>query len=561
MIQPKPLITTIVCLAMIPVGWCGTVYAQCPATAEASAPASAAATQPAQADEKMDDAQKEATVEGYIKKSSVTEGRIEIEGQSIPYRATAAEMPMMGDDGKLKAHVFFIAYERLVDKPAPSGEDAAKANSEKAETLARENPAQRPVTFVFNGGPGAAAVFLHMGTAGPQRLELKDDGTMPAPPYRSVDNHYSWLDVTDLVFIDPVGTGFSRLAEGVEGKEFYGVKQDIQWNADFIRLYTTLYERWSCPKFLAGESYGTTRAAGLSSYLLDRHGIALNGIMFISAVLDFQTISVDPNGNNDLPYVLFLPSLTATAWYHDRLSDELQADLSKTLDEVRRWVIEEYQPALFRGAMLGQAEQERIAARLARYTGLSEEIVRLHNLRISPWFFMQKLLQDKKLIVGRFDSRITGYNTRPNEMGPPYDPSGAPYFGIYSATFNDYVRRVLGFNSTQPYEVLSSRVWPWEWDQGGRQGYTNVADDLREAMVLNPHLKVLFASGYFDLATPFPATDYTIEHLNLDPAARKNIIHTLYEGGHMMYHNYPALVKLKEDVAAFIRTATPQEAR
>lgn len=473
--------------------------------------------------------------EGIIENAAITEHKVHIGGEPLSYTATAAHMLMRDEEGKTKARVFFVAYEAQRDRDA--------------------DPAGRPITFVFNGGPGAAAVWLHLGTAGPRRIDLTPEGEVPPPPYRLVENTYSWLDATDLVFIDPVGTGFSRPAKGEKGEQFYGVREDIASIADFIRLYISHYERWLSPLFLAGESYGTTRAAGLSEYLLDRHGIALNGIMLISSVLDFATLS--PGDGNDLPYALYLPSYTAIAWYHKRLDPELlSARLEDTLAEVEEWATGDYLVALARGSALAPEARAKVVERLARYTGLPPELIERADLRIDPGLFQKRLLAREEQLIGRFDSRIVGYDPRPPASRPEYDPSLARYLPVYSATFNDYVRRVLHFESTLPYEVLSDRVHPWKYNEDG-QGYLFVADNLRSAMIKNPHLKVLFASGYFDLATPYFATTYTIDHMNLSRGLRSNIRETFYRGGHMMYHHQPSLAKLHDDVTAFIRASTP----
>jgi len=476
--------------------------------------------------------------QAVVEKAAVTEGQVTIGGEPVKYRATAARMLMKDENGKLKATVFFVAYDK--DRPTDAG------------------AAGRPITFVFNGGPGAAAVWLHLGAAGPRRIDLKEDGEPFPPPYRLVENEYSWLDATDLVFVDPVGTGFSRPAEGEKAEQFYGVKEDISWVADFIRLYITQYQRWSSPQFLAGESYGTTRAAGLSEYLLDRYGIALNGIVLISSVLDFQTL--DAGGVNDLPYVLYLPSYAAVAWYHKKLAADLQDDLGRTLREVEQWAADTYAPALAKGGALPAVERKAIVDRLARYTALPEDLIDRSNLRIPLGVFQKNLLGEERKVIGRFDGRITGYDPDPISSRPSYDPSLSQYLAIYSSTFNDYVRRVLKYDSTLPYEVLSNKVRPWKFGEAG-QGYLNVADDLAAAMVKNPHLKVLFASGYYDLATPYYSANYTIDHLDISAELRGNITHTFYPGGHMMYHNRPALEKLHADVTAFVRAAAANKGR
>ncbi len=510
-----------------------------------SASSATTSTAPAETQSAAKEEKTKAPLQGEVENASATEGQVTVDGQVLDYRATAANMPMKDEEGKLKATVFFTAYERL--KSATKGE-------EKAERMAAD-PYCRPITFVFNGGPGAASVWLHLGTAGPRRIALKENGEAPGPPYRLIDNPYTWLDVTDLVFIDPVGTGYSRPAEGQKGSEFYGVQEDIQWVADFIRLYITKYERWASPMFLAGESYGTTRAAGLSEYLLDRYGIALNGIIFISTVLDFQTLQA--GNSNDLPYPLYLPTYTATAWHHGKLAPDLQADLQKTLTQVEQWAINTYLVALTKGDALAADQRKQVLRMLARFTALPVTVIEKCNLRVPPSVFQKHLLADKRQVVGRFDSRIVGFDPEPMRPWSSYDPSLSQYLPVYSATFNDYARRTLKYESVLPYEVLSDKVRPWNFGEGG-QGYLSVADNLRSAMVKNPSLKALFASGYFDLATPYFAADFTINRLDLGADLRANIRHTYYQGGHMLYHPTAELAAFKVDLAEFIHAALPK---
>jgi carboxypeptidase C (cathepsin A) len=391
-----------------------------------------------------------------------------------------------------------------------------------------------------------------MGALGPRRVEFGPEGETLPPPGSLVDNEYSWLDVTDLVFIDPVSTGFSRPAEGQDAKQFHGVEQDISSVGDFIRLFTTRYERWLSPKFLAGESYGTTRAAGLSGYLQQRHGMYLNGIVLVSSVLNFQTIVF--NDGNETPFWLFLPSYTATAWYHKKLAPDLQADLKKTLAEVEKWASTDYLLALVRGNTLTEAERKAVAQRLARYTGLSEQFVLDTDLRININHFTKELLRDQGLTVGRFDSRYTGRDRDNVESRYERDPSYSAVQGAFTAGFNDYVRRELQYMNDKSYEILTGRVRPWDYGNA-QNSYLNVAETLREAISQNPSLQVLFASGRYDLATPYYAADYTITQLGLPLTYQPNISHAYYDAGHMMYTREADLAKLKSDVAAFITRA------
>ncbi|HSV15117.1 MAG TPA: hypothetical protein VLI90_12735 [Tepidisphaeraceae bacterium] len=460
-------------------------------------------------------------------KVSRSRHEITLDGKKLAYHATAAEMAMKDESGKAKANMFFVAYDL---------DDARDA-------------ATRPITFLFNGGPGAAAVWLHLGAAGPKTIE-EGDGDIPVgPPYKLVDNAATWLGSTDLVFIDPVSTGYSRPAPGEKAEQFHGVHPDIESVADFIRLYLTKHNRWASPKYLAGESYGTTRAAALSDFLAERYGVAANGIVLISSVLDFQSLIAGKG--NDLPYELYLPSYAAVAWYHKKLSPDLQADFNKTIDAARKFAMEEYAPALQKGSVIAPDQRASIVKQLAAFTGLPAELIDRSNLRIDPGLFEKRLLGDGRQVIGRFDGRITGYD--PNAIGnePGYDPSLSRYLSAYSSTFNDYVRRELKYESDLPYEVLKN-VEPWSFGQEG-EGYLNVASKLQDAMVKNPRLRVMFVSGYYDLATPFFAADYTIDRLELNDELRKNVTHEYFPAGHMVYHHKESARKLAEDIGKFVK--------
>jgi carboxypeptidase C (cathepsin A) len=523
--------------------------------AESSA-AAASTSKPASMSEKVEQASEGKQVQGSVEKTSTTQHTVATASGKLAYRATAANMLMKDETGKTKATVFFVAYELLsqggTENESPTASGDGKPTTSSAPALAETDAVNRPITFVFNGGPGAAAVWLHLGTAGPRRIKLSEEGFAPPPPYGVVDNEDTWLDASDLVFIDPVGTGFSRPAEGEKGEQFYGVTEDVRSVGEFIRLYLTLYNRWSSPKFLAGESYGTTRAAALSQFLLDRHGIALNGISLISCVLNFQTLRFAEG--NDLPYILYVPTYAAIAWYHHRLVGDLPK-FEKLMQEVERWSLTDYAAALARGDALSSEDRDRIARTLSQYTGLSIQFVLSNNLRIETSQFQKQLLASERRIIGRFDGRVTGFDLEPGATWPRYDPSLSQYLPIYSGAFNDYVRRELKYQSVLPYEALSDRVRPWKYGEDGT-GYLSVVDDLRSAMAKNPFLRIMFASAYYDLATPHFATWYTVNHLDLGPL-RGNIIERYYSGGHMMYHEPAARVKLHEDMARFIRTAVP----
>jgi carboxypeptidase C (cathepsin A) len=480
---------------------------------------------------------------------SETRHTIEIDGKQVDYLATAGTIVLReeeeGEDKKVegekpKASIFFVAYT----KQQPGMADDAAADL------------TRPITFSFNGGPGSSSVWLHLGLLGPRRVRVTDNVDQPLPPpYRLDDNLHSLLDVTDLVFIDPVSTGYSRAIEGEKASQFHDFKKDIEAVGEFIRLFATRYKRWSSPKFLIGESYGTTRAAGLSGFLQDRHGMYFNGIMLISTILNFQTARFVPG--NDLPYILFLPTYAATAWYHGQLSEDLQEDLRTTLDEVEAFATSDYTLAMMKGDALAGDEQERIAEGLVRYTGLSREHVEQTNLRIKIHRFVKELLRDKRRTVGRLDSRFVGIDRDAAGEAYEYDPSYAVIQGAYTATLNDYVRTELGFESDLPYEILTSRVHPWSFDEHQNQ-FVNVAETLRSAMSKNPFLKVFVANGYYDLATPYFATRYTFDHMELDADLRSNLSMRYYEAGHMMYIHEESLAALKRDLAAFILAAMPE---
>ncbi len=458
-----------------------------------------------------------------------------IEGQEIPYTATAGTLLLKDDEAKEKASMFYVAYTR----------DDVK------------DVADRPVTFSFNGGPGSSSVWLHMGVLGPQRVLMRDDGTPLPPPHQLVNNEFSLLDMTDLVFIDPVSTGYSRPLPGQEAKQFHGIQQDIESVGEFIRLYVTRAKRWSSPKFLIGESYGTTRAAGLSGHLQQKLGMYVNGIMLISAILNFQTARFDLG--NDLPYVLFLPTYAAAAWYHKRLSESLQAHpLHEFLDEVVAFAETDYTLALMKGDRIAEAEESQIVEKLSQYTGLSAAYIKQTNLRINIHRFAKQLLRDERRTIGRFDARIKGIDRDAAGEEFDYDPSYAIVQGAYTAGFNDYVSTQLKFKSDLPYEILTANVLPWDYSQYQNQ-YVNVAETLRQAMTRNTSLKVFVANGYYDLATPYFATEYTFDHLELDPTLRANLSMGYYEAGHMMYLHKPSLVQLKADLANFMRKALGTE--
>ncbi|MBE2236678.1 MAG: peptidase S10 [Caldilineaceae bacterium] len=460
----------------------------------------------------------------------VTEHSAHIDGSEVAYTATTGRIVMKDEEGKAQATVFFVAYTRK--------------NSEDARV--------RPLLFSFNGGPGSSSVWLHLGLLGPRRVLAGDAGQLAPPPYQLVDNDYSLLDVADIVFIDPVSTGYSRPAPGEEAKQFHGLEQDIESVGEFIRLYVTRYKRWASPKFLIGESYGTTRAAGLAGHLQRQHGMYLNGLLLISSVLNFQTLEFEPG--NDLPYVLFLPTYAATAWYHGRLDADLQADLQKTIHEASAFAAGDYAHALFQGSALSAAAHADMVNRVARYTGLSEAYVETSNLRIEIFRFCKELLRGTRRTVGRLDSRFIGLDRDAAGERGEHDPSYAAIQGAYSSAMNAYVREELAFASDLPYAVLTGLYETWDYSKHQNK-YVDVSETLRASITQNPFLKVFIANGYYDLATPFFATEYTVNHLHLEAALRDHVRMAYYAAGHMMYVHEDSLAQLRIDIIDFLNDA------
>ena len=447
--------------------------------------------------------------------------------QTLRYKAIAGRLPLRNhspDKPEIEAQVFFTYY-------------ALETGGEIGD---------RPLTFAFNGGPGSASVWLHLGGLGPQRVVLNDDGSLPAPPYRLIPNDQTWLTETDLVFIDPVGTGYSRAKDDETAKKYYDVDGDIESVGEFIRLFLTRYERWASPLFLAGESYGTTRSAGLAGHLIDK-GIAFVGILLISTVLHMQTLRFRPG--NELPFALYVPAYAATAWYHKHLDgDLLGRELSDVLREAESFAFGPYTLALMQGDRLSDEERGDITKKLARFTGLSETYVKQRDLRIEHWRFCKELLRDRGVIVGRIDSRLTAREGNNAAEAPDFDSSmlNPPF----TSGINDYLSRTLGYKTDLPYAISGHHVnKDWKWENGA---FTETATALARALAKNPHLRVLFACGYYDLATPYTAAEYTAAHLGIDPQYRKNLQFTYYPSGHMMYIEQDSLKQLKADMTAFL---------
>lgn len=467
-----------------------------------------------------------ATIPDAATKPVLSTNTVTIAGQPVTYTVETGMLPLLKNDGAARASVFYIAYTRQ----------------------GQTNKASRPVTFCFNGGPGSSSVWLHLGGLGPRRVKLNDDGTMPPPPFGLVDNSYSILHVSDLVFIDPVATGYSRPAKDEKADQFFGQSADVESVGDFIRLWTTRNERWTSPKYLLGESYGVFRAAGLAEHLHSRYGMYLNGVVLLSGLLDFATLREGPG--NDLPSLVFLPTFTATAHYHKKLPPDLQSDLAKALAESREFANRDYLLALQRGQLLSTAERDVIAAKLARLTGLPKQLIEDNDLQINSSQFREHLLRDQGLILGRYDARITGRDADKGSDGPRFDPSYAATYGPFSAAMNSYLREELKFQNDLPYEILTG-VQPWNYD--ARSSYPSVASRLASVMSQNPYLRVLVLSGLRDLACPVDGMQYSVDHMQLDPAFRKNISWAEYESGHMMYVNQPDLIKLQRDLARFLQ--------
>lgn len=460
--------------------------------------------------------------------TSVTRHSIRQGARVLNYTVTTGFMPVRNaQTGETEAKMFFMAY--TLDNP----------------------PAKRPLMFSFNGGPGSASVWLHLGALGPRRVKMLDNGLMPPPPYELVSNEDTWLTETDLVFIDPVGTGYSRATKPEFAAKFFGVQGDIESVGEFIRMYLGRFERWTSPLFLVGESYGTTRAAGLSNHLFER-GVGLNGILLISTVLNFQTIRFA--ANNDFPLVLILPSYAVTAWYHKRLSPQMQA---KTIEQIAReaedFAMNEYMPALMRIDRLSSQERQNLLDRFSALTGLSKQFIEQNNFRVELGEFNKELLREQRRTTGRLDSRFTGIDRDSANDNPDSDPSMSAIRPPYTAAFNDYVRRDLGFKTDLEYYILGGGVQGWNWNVNN--GYADTSMPLKDAMAKNPYMKVFMANGYYDMATPFFAAEYTVSAMNLDPQLRQNITFAYYEAGHMMYIEKNSLRKLKEDAARFIQSS------
>jgi carboxypeptidase C (cathepsin A) len=465
----------------------------------------------------------------------VSQHSVRIAGHTINYKATAGTLLIKDDKGKPTVSVFYVAYTV----------DGGKAG-------------KRPLTFMYNGGPGSSSMWLHMGSFGPVRVANRGDQPIPPPPYQTVPNDDSLLDKTDLVFIDAPGTGYSQLVGAAEGKNFYGVDQDADAFAKFITRYVSDNHRWNSPKFLFGESYGTTRSAVLAK-LLQGQGMEFNGIVLMSSILDFNVWATT---GVDHAYVVNLPSEAAIAWYHNKVPNK-PADLASFLAGVRQFASNDYTLALAQGDALAPAAADRIANQLSQYIGLSPTYIKQANLRIEPSRFRKELLRDQRRTVGRLDGRFEGIDADAAGETPDGDAASDAATGAYLAAFNQYIESDLKYTADHAYlpnnYSVIGRNWDWK-RKGGRAFITStpyVGADLANAMRRNPHLKVFSANGYYDLATPFYATEFDLGHLGLDPAIRKNIEFGFYPSGHMIYFDVDALKQVKADLARFYDSATP----
>ncbi|HVB02422.1 MAG TPA: hypothetical protein VNE41_01760 [Chitinophagaceae bacterium] len=462
----------------------------------------------------------------------ITHHSIVVDGKTLNYTATTGYLKMKDDLGKLKAYIFFIAY-----------------------TKDGVSPDSRPVTFAFNGGPGSSSIWLHMGALGPERVVLNDKGRAPAPPYHLETNQNTWLDQTDLVFIDPVSSGYSRAAPGQNADQFHGYNEDIASVGAFIRLWTTKYERWGSPKFILGESYGTTRAAGLAGYMQQRYSMYLNGIILISSVLNFQTISFTPG--NEWPYIFFLPSYATTAWYYKKLSPEME---SKTVEQVageaEAFAGGAYATALLEGDQLPGPERDSIAEEIHHFTSLPVDYIKKSNLRIQDHRFFKRLLYSEGKLIGRYDSRFSGDDIDDVGEYPHYDPSDVNLSGVFTATFNEYVRKDLKYKNDLVYEPLAD-VWPWDY-RNVENRFLDVSETLHQAMVTNPYLHIWVVCGYFDLATPFFNAEYVVRHMGMKPDQQKRLQITYYKAGHMVYISKSTITKLHGDAVNFFNQVLKQ---
>ena len=478
--------------------------------------------------------QSTSTVKPPEETSSETRHTITVGGKPLPYAAVAGTMLLKNEEGTPKAAIYYTAYFRSDVRDA----------------------AARPLSFAFNGGPGSASVWLHMGAFGPRKVRLDDEGFPLPAVFELVDNENTLLDATDLVFIDPVSTGYSRAVPGESPSQFHGYLEDIESVGEFIRLFVTRRGRWASPKFILGESYGTVRASGLAGWLQGRApGMYLNGIVLVSSAINFQNFRFAPG--NDLPDIFYVPTYAADAWYHKKLAADLQArPVADVVEEARRFALGPYATALMKGNALPDAEKKGISAGLARLTGLDPAFIDRANLRVTLPRFCKELLRGERKTIGRLDGRFTGFDY--DAAGEVYesDPSSAAITGPFAAALNAYLRGELKYESDAVY-AISGNVRPWSYANAQNE-YLNVSETLRQAMTENRFLRVFLANGYYDGATPFCATEYTVSHMDPGGELKDRISFGYYEAGHMMYIHAPSHAKLKADIVGFMKSALPQ---
>jgi len=517
----------------------------------------------AKADSKSSSADKgsEKSAEKPSPTEITTEGVVSVGGQRIAYTAVAGTITVGGTDAQ-------DAQLGMDGKPLAGSELALSAPKEAKEAppVARmfyvayfkkdAKAEDRPVTFFYNGGPGSSTVWLHMGSLGPKHVVTDGDQHLPAAPYKLVDNEYSLLDTSDLVFIDMPGTGFGRLIGKDSEKAFWGIDEDANAFARFIARFITKFNRWNSPKYLFGESYGTTRSAVLSDILENGKSIDLNGVILLSQIFNFTTDIDGPRGNPgvDLPYVLALPTYAATAWYHKKLPQQ-PAALEPFLKDAEEFAMGPYTHALALGTDIGAEEKQTVAEKLHEFTGLPVAYLLRANLRVSGGEFEKTLQEDQDLTTGRLDTRFSGPNLDPLSENAEYDPQSSAISSAYVALFNDYVRKELKYGEGQTYlpEALFGSS-PWDFKHNGNPVSVNVAPDLAEALKTNPRLRVMVNGGYYDLATPFFAAQYEEKHLPIPQSLAKNIEYDWYESGHMVYVRDESLKQLHDRVAAFIKS-------
>ena len=463
--------------------------------------------------------------EGWVRKShSAT-----LKGQTYTYTSTVGSIPSRdATSGETQGHIYFIEYR--LDSPSSTS--------------------KRPVTFVFNGGPGSASLWLHLGFVGPKRVKMLPDGMMPPPPYELAPNDESLLPVTDLVLIDPVGTGYSRPEKPEFGAKFWGVQEDIHSVGEFIRTWLSLENRWTSPTFVMGESYGGIRGSGLSQYLT-QSGVGLNGLILVSPYINGSI--QDPAKGNDQPYAFYLPTYAAAAWYHKKLSPAMEKmQVGDLVKQVQNWVYDVYLPALLRGEQLSPAKRKEIEAQLEKYTGLSAKFLNDSNLRIRDFDYFKELLRDQRYTVGRYDARFKGMDRLWVSEGPDYDPSDSQVTPPFTSCMNDYIRNELGFKTNLRYYVLGEGM-TGGWKMG--EGAVDTSDMLRDAMHQNPYTKLFVAMGYYDLACPLGTVEQVLNQMELDPRLHANVTRGYYPAGHMMYLDTDARRKLSADISKFITDA------